>query len=92
MGMVGGGDGAFIGPIHRLAADMTGQIELIAGAFSSDAEDSKAFGSVLGLPAARSYGTYAEMFERESMLPASEPKLTHGRAIFFRRFSGDCVK
>ena len=72
MGMVGGGSGAFIGPIHRLAADMTGQIELVAGAFSGNARDSKAFGAELGLAAGRSYGTYAEMFEDESSLPATE--------------------
>lgn len=72
MGMVGGGSGAFIGPIHRLAAKMTGQIELVAGAFSGNARDSKAFGAGLGLAAGRSYGTYAEMFEEESSLPATE--------------------
>jgi len=72
MGMVGGGAGAFIGPIHRLAAEMTGQIELVAGAFSSNAADSQAFGSKLGLAAGRCYGTFAEMFAAESSLPASE--------------------
>jgi len=72
MGMVGGGSGAFIGPVHRLAADMSGQIELVAGAFSGNAEDSKAFGAELGLAEDRSYGTFAEMFEQEALLPASE--------------------
>jgi len=72
MGMVGGGSGAFIGPVHRLAANMTGQIELVAGAFSGNAEASKAFGAELGLAADRSYGTFAEMFEQEALLPASE--------------------
>ena len=72
MGMVGGGSGAFIGPVHRLAADMSGQIELVAGAFSGNTEDSKAFGAELGLAADRSYGTFAEMFEQEALLPASE--------------------
>lgn len=51
---------------------MTGQIELVAGAFSGNAEDSKAFGAELGLAAGRSYGTYAEMFRQEALLPASE--------------------
>jgi predicted dehydrogenase len=72
MGMVGGGSGAFIGPVHRLAAELTGQIELKAGAFSGNAEASKAFGAELGLTADRSYGTFAEMFEQEALLPASE--------------------
>ncbi len=72
MGMVGGGSGAFIGPVHRLAADMTGQIELVAGAFSGNAEDSKAFGAELGLAADRSYGTFVEMFEQEALMPASK--------------------
>ena len=72
MGMVGGGAGAFIGPVHRLAADMTGQIELVAGAFSGDATDSRAFGSALGLASSRCYGTFAEMFAAESSLPAAE--------------------
>jgi predicted dehydrogenase len=72
MGMVGGGSGAFIGPVHRLAAEMTGQIELVAGAFSSDPGASKAFGADLGLAADRCYGTYTEMFEAEHRLPAPE--------------------
>ena len=72
MGMVGGGTGAFIGPIHRLAADMTGQFELVAGAFSDKAEASRAFGAELGLTTDRSYGTWAEMFDAESSLPETE--------------------
>lgn len=44
MGMIGGGPGAFIGPIHRIAAEMDREIELVAGAFSSDAARSKAGG------------------------------------------------
>ncbi len=55
MGMVGGGAGAFIGAIHRLAAEMTGDIELVAGAFSRDAAASRAFGEQLGLDPDRSY-------------------------------------
>jgi predicted dehydrogenase len=72
MGMVGGGSGAFIGSIHRLAAVMTGDIELVAGAFSSDADASRAFGVELGLSKARSYGTFEEMFEQEAGLPADQ--------------------
>jgi hypothetical protein len=44
MGMVGGGPGAFIGPVHRLAAEMDREIELVAGAFSTDAERSREAG------------------------------------------------
>ena len=69
MGMIGGGSGAFIGAVHRTAADITGDIELVAGAFSSDADASRAFGVELGLTADRSYGTYAEMIEQEARLP-----------------------
>jgi predicted dehydrogenase len=69
MGMIGGGSGAFIGAVHRTAADITGDIELVAGAFSSDADASRAFGVELGLTADRSYGTYAEMIEQETRLP-----------------------
>ena len=71
-GMVGGGRGAFIGAVHRIAANMDGQVELVCGAFSSDPDKSKASGSDFYLPAARCYGSYAEMIEREKALPASE--------------------
>ena len=70
MGMVGGGKGAFIGAVHRLAAKMTGRIELVAGAFSSDAGASREFGVELGLDELRAYGTYREMMEAEANLPA----------------------
>ena len=72
MGMVGGGIGAFIGAIHRTAAEITGDIDLVAGAFSSNAEASRAFGAELGLHASRSYGTFAEMFGQEARLPQDE--------------------
>lgn len=68
MGMVGGGDGAFIGVIHRLAANMDGQIELVCGAFSRDAEKSKKSGRTLFLPQERCYASYQEMFEMEAKL------------------------
>ena len=60
-GMVGGGRGAFIGAVHRIAANMDGQIELVAGAFSSDAAKSKASGEDLFLDPARVYATFDEM-------------------------------
>jgi len=72
MGMVGGGPGAFIGEVHRMAARLDGKIELVCGAFSSDPGASKNFGLSLGLEASRSYGDYKEMMERESRLPQSE--------------------
>ena len=50
MGMIGGGPGAFIGAVHRIAANMDGMIELVCGAFSSNAEKSKQAGEGLFLP------------------------------------------
>ncbi len=72
MGMVGGGRGAFIGAVHRMAATLDGRIELAAGAFSSDPEKSRASGRDLLLPGDRVYGTWAEMIEKEKTRPASE--------------------
>lgn len=66
MGMIGGGPGAFIGAIHRLAADMTGAIEWVGGAFSRNADSSRAFGAELGFAEGRSYGSWAELLEREA--------------------------
>ncbi|MEM6379167.1 MAG: Gfo/Idh/MocA family oxidoreductase [Bacteroidota bacterium] len=68
MGMVGGGRGAFIGAVHRMAAALDGQIELVCGAFSSTPEKSRASGADLFLPPDRVYGSYAEMIEREKQL------------------------
>ncbi len=72
MGMVGGGPGAFIGEVHRTAAAITGDIDLVAGAFSRNAEASRDFGATLGLSPDRSYGSYAELFEGEARLPEDE--------------------
>jgi predicted dehydrogenase len=66
MGMVGGGPGAFIGPVHKMAAELDGKIELVAGAFSQSAERSRAAGASFGIDAARAYASYGEMFEAES--------------------------
>ena len=71
-GMVGGGRGAFIGAVHRIAANMDGQIELVCGAFSSSPSKSKASGKDLFLPAKRCYGTFEEMIEKEAALPEGE--------------------
>ena len=72
MGMVGGGQGAFIGGVHRMAANLDGQIELVCGAFSSSPEKSKASGKELFLPEERCYGSYEEMFAAEKQLPLGE--------------------
>ena len=70
--MIGGGQGAFIGSIHRMAATLDGLYELTAGAFSSDAEKSRATGQLLGLPAGRVYASYQELFEQEQQRPEAE--------------------
>ena len=67
--MVGGGRGAFIGGVHRMAAAIDGQIELVCGAFSSNPEKSKASGEDLYLDPSRVYGSFREMIERERELP-----------------------
>jgi len=72
MGMVGGGIGAFIGGVHRMASVLDGEFELLCGAFSSDPEKSRASGAALGIAAQRCYGTFEEMMEAEKRLPADE--------------------
>jgi predicted dehydrogenase len=72
MGMIGGGPGAFIGAIHRTASQMDGEIELVAGAFSSDPSKSKSMGEELGLKAERVYGSYKELIEKEKKLSEDE--------------------
>ena len=61
MGMVGGGPGAFIGAVRRMAANLDGEIELVCGAFSSDPKKSKQTGEELYLDKKRVYGSYQEM-------------------------------
>ena len=72
MGMVGGGPGSFIGAVHRMAANLDGQIELVCGCFSSSPAKSLETGRSLYLPEDRIYGTYQEMIEREAVLPVGE--------------------
>ena len=72
MGMVGGGSGAFIGAVHRRAAIMDGETELVAGALSSSREKALASGRAWGLSGGRSYGTWQEMLEGELTLPEVE--------------------
>ena len=68
MGMVGGGHGAFIGAVHRMAAALDGEIELVCGAFSSDPERSKASAADLGVAPDRAYGSFEDMIRREKRL------------------------
>lgn len=72
MGMVGGGRDAFVGAVHRRAAQLDGRIELVCGAFSRSPEKSKASGRDLFLPGHRVYGAFQEMFAAEKKLPAGD--------------------
>ena len=72
MGMVGGGRGAFIGTLHRIAAAIDNEIELVCGAFSSDLKRSRLSGKDWYIAAKRAYGSYEEMFKREKALPENE--------------------
>ena len=72
MGMIGGGRDAFIGAVHRIAANLDGGIQLVCGAFSSNPEKSKLSGADLYLPSARCYGTYEEMIKAEAALEQGE--------------------
>ena len=66
LGMIGGGEGAFIGGVHRMAARLDGRWDLVAGAFQSDAQHSVAFGQSLGLDQDRCYGDVDEMLAGEA--------------------------
>ncbi|MBT3637103.1 MAG: Gfo/Idh/MocA family oxidoreductase [Opitutae bacterium] len=72
MGMVGGGRGAFIGGVHRRAAALDGEIELVAGAFSSNPKKSALSGKDFYLKPSRVYASYKEMAEKEKALPENE--------------------
>src|SRR6187549_937104 len=72
MGMVGGGLTSFIGPVHRKAAGIDGEIELVCGAFSIVPGESKETGQALYLNPKRVYETYQEMFEKEKDMPADQ--------------------
>ena len=72
MGMVGGGLDAFIGAVHRLAANMDGLIEVVCGALSIKEDVAKASGKALFLAEDRTYLTFEEMIEKESKLPADK--------------------
>ncbi len=72
MGMVGGGQGAFIGGVHRMVAALDLQIELVAGCFSQDPENTRTTGAELYLDPTRCYDTYADMAGAEADLPEDE--------------------
>ena len=72
MGMVGGGQGAFIGGVHRIAAALDGQIELTAGVFSRDFQNTQATGKRLYLDPARLYRSATEMAAAEAARPSSD--------------------
>ncbi|MCJ8167067.1 Gfo/Idh/MocA family oxidoreductase [Pontibacter sp. E15-1] len=72
LGMIGGGQGAFIGGVHRIAAQLDNAYELVCGAFSSNAEKSKASGEMLGIAPERVYASYKELFEKEQQLPEAQ--------------------
>jgi predicted dehydrogenase len=71
-GMVGGGIGSFIGPVHRMSATLDGQAEFVCGAFSADPQKSKKSGEEIYLDPARVYGNYKEMAAKEAVYPADK--------------------
>src|SRR2546425_10629045 len=72
MGLVGGGQGAFIGRVHATAAVMDNRAELVAGALASDPARAKASAPDYDIPPQRAYGSYKEMVQGESKLPADQ--------------------
>lgn len=71
-GMVGGGSSTFIGAVHRAAASLDGELELVCGAFSGDAQRSRAVGETLRLDSERCYSDYETMFAREALRDPAE--------------------
>jgi predicted dehydrogenase len=69
MGMIGGGQGAFIGAVHRIAAALDGHAELVAGVFSRDWDNTRLTGGQLHLDPSRLYRTYQDMATAEAALP-----------------------
>ncbi len=102
LGMVGGGQGAYIGNIHRLAARLDGQWQLVAGAFDVDPERGRAFALSQGLDPARSYGTWQELIAAEAARPdrmeavaICTPNFTHypiAKALIEAGFDVICEK
>lgn len=102
LGMVGGGQGAYIGNIHRIAARMDGAWQLVAGAFDVDPERGRAFAETQGIAADRSYGDYNELIasekDREDRVDAvaiCTPNFTHfpiAKALIKAGFDVICEK
>jgi predicted dehydrogenase len=79
MGMAGGGEGAFIGEIHRAAARLDGEVELVCGAFSSNPDISRRTGATLGLAPERVYGSWQEMLTHEAHTYLGYPMVVEAR-------------
>ena len=71
-GMVGGGEGAFIGSVHRMAAALDSEYELVCGAFSADADRNRRSAEALGLDPGRAYAIFDKLLVAEAALPADE--------------------
>ena len=72
MALIGGGGAAFIGKVHVTAATLDRRAELVAGAFSSNPERSRAAASEFGVAPQRAYGSWQELLEKEQELPEDE--------------------
>src|SRR5438552_11504534 len=72
MGLIGGGQGSFIGRVHSIAACLDNRAALVAGALSSDPKKAKESAPDYDIPVARAYASYQEMLSAELKLPASE--------------------
>lgn len=72
LGMIGGGEGAFIGQVHRQAAALDGHLELVCGAFSRDAQNNLRTGEALHLDPSRTYASWQALIEGERALPAGQ--------------------
>ena len=81
LGMVGGGEGAFIGAVHRIAARLDDCYELVAGALSSDPARARPARPALRLAPARSYGDYREMARRRPRAPTASTRWPSSRPI-----------
>lgn len=102
LGMVGGGQGAYIGNIHRLAARLDGQWQLVAGAFDVDPDRGRAFALSQGLDPTRSYGSYQELIageagraDRVDAVAICTPNFTHypiAKALIEAGFDVICEK
>jgi predicted dehydrogenase len=102
LGMVGGGQGAYIGNIHRIAARLDGSWQLVAGAFDVDPDRGRAFAMAEGIDEARSYGSYQDLIEgeksREDRVDAvaiCTPNFTHysiAKALIEAGFDVICEK